>query len=117
MLDEWYRVLCYNGILRIAVPDFFQLTSLYLHGNIKIEQALGPLYGKMLMNDTTIYHKTVYDILSLTKLLKRTGFKKIYKYDWKNTEHSQFDDHSQAYIPNMDKENGTLISLNMEAIK
>jgi hypothetical protein len=28
-----------------------------------------------------------------------------------------FDDHSQAYIPHMDKENGTLISLNIETIK
>ena len=43
---------------------------------------------------------------------------KDYKwYDWEQTEHSKFDDHSQAYIPHMDKENGTLISLNVECIK
>jgi hypothetical protein len=29
----------------------------------------------------------------------------------------EFDDHSQAYLPHMDKENGTLISLNIEAVK
>ncbi|HAI38830.1 MAG TPA: methyltransferase, partial [Maribacter sp.] len=39
------------------------------------------------------------------------------KYDWRQTEHAKFDDHSQAYIPHMDKENGTLISLNIEAVK
>lgn len=33
---------------------------------------------------------------------------------WKNTEHSQFDDYSQSYIPHMDKINGTLMSLNVE---
>jgi len=27
------------------------------------------------------------------------------------------DDHSQAYLPHMDKENGILISLNIEATK
>ena len=38
-------------------------------------------------------------------------------WDWRKTEHSQFDDHSQAYLPKMNKEHGTLISLNVEAIK
>ena len=42
--------------------------------------------------------------------------RKVKKYNWKNTEHAQFDDHSQAYLPDMDKENGTLISLNIECI-
>ena len=36
---------------------------------------------------------------------------------WEETEHAQFDDHSQAYLPHMDKENGTLMSLNVECIK
>ena len=36
---------------------------------------------------------------------------------WRETEHSQFDDHSQAYVPHMDKENGVLISLNVECNK
>ena len=70
------------------------------------------------MKDEIIYHKTVYDYQSLeTMLTKQIGFKRVRKYDWKETEHSHFDDHSQAYLPHMDKENGTLISLNVEAIK
>ena len=32
-------------------------------------------------------------------------------------KHSDIDDYSQAYIPHMDKDNGTLMSLNVEAIK
>ena len=53
----------------------------------------------------------------LKTLLLECGFSKVNFYNWKNTEHSNFDDHSQAYIPHMDKENGTLISLNVEATK
>ena len=49
------------------------------------------------------------------KLLEEAGFSNIRKWDWRTTDHSQFDDHSQAYLPKMDKENGTLISLNIEA--
>ena len=41
----------------------------------------------------------------------------IDKYDWSKTEHSKFDDHSQAFLPHMDKQNGTLISLNVECVK
>jgi len=41
----------------------------------------------------------------------------IKRYNWKDTEHSKIDDHSQAYLPHMDKDNGTLISLNVECIK
>ena len=31
--------------------------------------------------------------------------------------HIDYDDYSQAYYPHMDKDNGILISLNVEAIK
>ena len=82
-----------------------------------IETFLGPLYGKMSMGDETIYHKTVYDAKSLKELLLSVGMRNISLYDWRDTEHSVFDDHSQAYIPHMDKDNGTLISLNVEAVK
>ena len=78
---------------------------------------LGPLYGKMKMGNTTIYHKTTYDFNSLKLLLEKVGLKNIRKYNWQNTEHAQFDDHSQAYLPHMDKKNGTLISVNVECVK
>ena len=50
-------------------------------------------------------------------LLEENGFKNIKLYDWRETEHSQFDDHSQAYFPHLDKENGLLVSLNIECQK
>ena len=117
VLTEWYRVLKFGGILRVAVPDFRQISILYCCGMFPLKNFLGPLYGKINLNDQTIYHKTVYDFESLEEVLKNIGFKDVKKYDWKNTEHSHIDDHSQAYLPHMNKETGFLISLNIECYK
>ena len=116
-MKEWKRVLKKDGILRIAVPDFQSMSKLYSLGEIELINILGPLYGKMTMADKKIYHKTVYDFKTLENTLKCVGFYDIMRYDWRNTEHSYYDDHSQAYLPHMDKENGTLISLNVECKK
>jgi len=119
LLSCWKRVLKDGGILRVAVPNFSQMVSLYIKGynEYKLEDFLGPLYGKMKMGEETIYHKTTYDFSSLKTLLESVGMKEVKKYNWKETEHAEFDDHSQAYLPHLDKENGTLISLNMECVK
>lgn len=119
ILSNWKRVLKPSGILRIATPDFSKMVGLYIKGynEIELDSFLGPLYGKMQMDNQTIYHKTTYDWKELEKVLSLAGFKNIRFYDWRETEHSEFDDHSQAYIPHMDKENGTLISLNVECNK
>jgi predicted SAM-dependent methyltransferase len=117
LLKKWYTKLKPNGILRLAVPDFEAMAKLYIEQNYPLSKFLGPLYGKMPMGDQTIYHKTTYDFNELKETLLYVNFKNINRYDWQNTEHASFDDHSQAYIPHMDKENGTLISLNIEAVK
>lgn len=116
VLKEWNRVLKKDGILRLAVPDFQAISKLYKEG-VSLKNFLGPLYGRMNMGNDVIYHKTCYDFQSLKSVLEKNGFYDTKRYDWKLTEHSQFDDHSQAYIPHMDKENGTLISLNVESKK
>ena len=117
LLKRWKNVLIPNGVLRLAVPDFKVYSKLYSDNQYPLDSFLGPLYGKMPMGDKTIYHKTTYDYASLATLLKEIGMRNVKKYNWENTEHAQFDDHSQAYLPDMDKENGTLISLNVECIK
>ena len=71
----------------------------------------------MEMGDQTIYHKTAYDFDELSEALESVGIENVKRYDWRDTEHADFDDHSQAYIPHMDKDNGTLISLNVEGVK
>jgi ubiquinone/menaquinone biosynthesis C-methylase UbiE len=117
VLKEWYRVLKIGGMLRVAVPDFKMMTTKYLIDGCELDLFLGPLYGKWSMGNKTIYHKTAYDFLSLKKVLQSNGFRGIQEYDWRNTEHSHIDDHSQSYLPHMDKENGTLMSLNIECYK
>ena len=124
VLSEWYRALKPNGVLRIAVPDFEAIVEVYKkYNDLDHQGILGPLYGKWPYNAKndkgggTFYHKTTYDFNSLEKVLDKVGFKNIKRYKWQDTIHKDYDDYSQAYIPHMDKENGILISLNVEAIK
>lgn len=117
VLNKWKSKLKSGGTLRLAVPDFEAMAKLYIEKNIPLNNFLGPLYGKMKMGKDFIFHKTTYDFDSLKELLNEVGFRNMDYYLWQETEHGIFDDHSQAYIPHMDKENGTLISLNIEVKK
>ena len=116
LLTYWRSKLIFGGILRIGVPDFKKMSLLYSKG-WDLNYFIGPLYGKMKCNNNYIFHKTCFDEKSLSNLLKKNGFKNIREWDHKLVDHGVFDDHSQAYLPHMDKENGTLISLNLECDK
>ena len=115
LLAEWLRVLEPGGTLRLAVSDFETIAKLYAAGSYSLDRFLGPLFGRWPMGEATVYHKTSYDFDSLKELLEGSGYTEIQRYDWRQTDHHHIDDHSQAYLPHMDKENGTLISLNVQA--
>ena len=117
VLKEWRRVLKHDGILRLAVPDFRKIVKLYLEKDYSLSKFLGSLYGKIKMGNETIYHKIVYDYSSLSYLLETNGFIKTRLWDWRKVDHGHIDDHSQTYLPHMDKENGELTSLNIECNK
>jgi len=63
------------------------------------------------------FHKIIFDEPFLSFLLRKIGFANIRRWDWRTTEHAAIDDFSQAFLPHMDKRNGRLMSLNLEAVK
>ncbi len=116
VLKEWFRVLEPNGILRLSVPSFDAVVKYYSEKDDDLELFLGLLVGGQKVGEYD-YHKMIFDKKSLTNVLRDIGFSSIQEYDWKKTEHNNIDDFSQAYLPHMDKENGMLMSLNLEAVK
>ena len=116
VLAEWYRVLLPNGILRLAVPNFDACVKYYTQNAEKgIKDILGLIIGGQ--RNQYDFHKMIFTKDSLRNLLQEAGFTSIKEWDWRNTDHSNIDDYSQAYLPHMDKLNGTLMSLNLEAKK
>ncbi len=114
VLKEWQRTLKQGGILRVSVPDFGAISEVYQNTK-DISLVIGPLFGRQdyLYN----IHYNTFDFDSLSKILIEAGFENVQRFDWRDTEHAAIDDFSQAYIPHMDKENGVLISLNIECTK
>ena len=117
VLEEWYRVLKPGATLRIAVPNFESIVNIYRREEYSLDSCLGLLYGKMPMGKEIIYHKTTYDFESLTQVLGGCGFRHMKLYNCHETEHANFDDHSQAYLPHMNKKSGILMSLNVECVR
>jgi predicted SAM-dependent methyltransferase len=118
VLKEWGRVLTDSGTLFIAVPDFVSLTQIYSETG-KIKNIIGPLFGRMNsgIDNIMIYHKTVYDEESLRSLMQECGFINIERYDpiaFLSEIDKEFDDHSLAFFPHMDR-TGIQVSLCLKA--
>jgi predicted SAM-dependent methyltransferase len=111
VLLEWRRILRPGGTLRLSVPDFAKLVDVYEKFG-RMDLVIGALFGRQDYLYNVHYNVFDYDTLSAT--LTRVGFANVRRYDWRETEHAKIDDFSQAYIPHMDKQNGTMISLNVE---
>ena len=114
VLDNWHVALRPGGLLRLSVPDIKAACEYYLLTN-DFDAVRAFFYGGQKYDYDFHYHGWSFD--TLKEALLGVGFKEVRRYDWKETEHFYVDDYSQAYLPHMDKTNGKLMSLNIEAIK
>lgn len=114
VVSEWYRALRQGGTLRLAGPDFGKAARHYLaHGDIR--EVIGLVVGRQDADGDV--HRSLFDEVNLGELLLDVGFVSVDRYDWRRTGHAAHDDLSQSYLPHMDKAHGTLVSLNVEAVK
>jgi len=121
VLTEWKRVLKSGGTLRLSVPDFESIVSVYsTTGDLNHQGILGPIFGRWKIivdgENKYIYQKTTYDFKSMSETLYECGFTHVSRYRWQDVMPEDYDDYSMAYIPHMDS-TGRLISLNIEATK
>jgi len=111
-LKEWHRILKPGGILRIGVPDFKILVSIY-QDTEDIKAILGPLMGGQI--DAHNFHQSVYDEAYLQELLYKIGFREVRHWDPGSVGDHDFEDSTSLLWEVNGKEYP--ISLNMEAVK
>jgi SAM-dependent methyltransferase len=115
-LREWARVLKPGATLRLSTADFEAAVERY-----RDKHNLGELLGLLIggQKDEFDWHGMIFDFDTLATGLGEAGFGKVRRYDWRKTEIGALgiDDYSQAYLPHMDKENGRLMMLNVEATR
>jgi len=116
VLKHWNRKLKVGHSLRLSTSDFGAVCCKYIEGEPLLGM-LGLVIGGQREEHT--HHGMVFDYDLLRSGLIAAGFGDIHRYNWRQTDLgiNGIDDYSQAYLPHMDKENGTLMSLNVEAIK
>jgi len=114
VLVDWHRALKQGGKVRISVPDMQTACERYLKTG-SLDEVNAFFFGGQKYDFD--FHYCGWDFLTLKRALEEIGFTDVCRYDWKRTEHFYVDDYSQAYLPHMDKANGLLMSLNVEATK
>jgi len=114
VLSHWKDLLKKDGILRLAVPNFKEVCE-YYNETSDLPSLIGLLYGGQ--RNILDKHYIIFDETTLSDDLKKVGFKDTNIWNWRETDHAQFDDYSQAYLPAFKKDTGRLMSLNLEAKK
>lgn len=115
-LQRFHQVLKTDGILRIAVPDIEAAIKHFAkHQNLAAIRTI--FWGSQQLDNEYDFHKNGWTFWTLKDDLHLVGFHNIKRYDWRVTSHHFHDDYSQSYLPHFDKENGQLMSLNVEATK
>lgn len=118
VFSEWNRVLAPSGKIYVSVPNFDSLIKIYVESG-KLENILGPLFGKWQTNNGFIYHKTVWNHSNLETALLNSGFVNVCEFSAEEYLHGidrNYDDYSLAYFPHLDSK-GIRVSLNLRAEK
>ena len=114
VLKIWYNVLKPGGKIYLSVPNFEAICNHYIK-NADLSLLYGFLYGGQKNDFDQHFH--CFDFETLKQDLSLIGFSDIKKYDWRQTEWNYIDSYEQSYLPHLDKINGSLMSLNIEATK
>jgi predicted SAM-dependent methyltransferase len=116
LLKYWSTFLKPGGKLRLSTSDFDACCKRYMETKA-LPELLGILIGGQ--KDDWDWHGMIFNFEILKSALEEIGFINVQRYDWRTTDYGQLgvDDFSQAYLPHMDKENGMLMVLNVEADK
>ena len=109
VLRAWWRVLCADGELRIAVPDF-EAVVVEVSAGTDISRVAGLVCGGQ--RDEYDYHKTIFDFATLRRMLECAGFEHVERYDAHEFLGPDVDDYSKSHLPHMDF-SGRLMSLNV----
>jgi hypothetical protein len=76
-LKSWYKILKIGGFLIIRLPNIKVISEKYLKGKIDAEEFSRLIYGEQEDNDFSNFHKSGFDKITLTKLLRSIGFIEI----------------------------------------
>ena len=113
VLKEMYRILKPNGKLRLSVPDFDYIISIYNDTNHEIECISPPLMGGQ--DYPANFHFEIFNKSYLEKLLIGNKFKNVAQWNPLEVKYHDFEDWASKTIILNNKE--YLISLNLEASK
>ncbi len=109
-VQEWHRVLKPGGTLRIGVPDFDKIISIYNSEKHNMERIEGPLMGGQ--NYKYNFHYAMFNQAHLTNVLEKAGFKDVRVWDPKTAEYYTFTDWASKLLYDTYP-----LSLNLEATK
>lgn len=83
LLEECYRVMKKDGVIRVVVPDTKKITQSYVNGDIQSYRYVNTGVEKC-MDDADAYynlllagHSTIYDDTALITLLEKIGFRDV----------------------------------------
>ena len=111
-LQKLYRTLKPGGILRLSVPNFSVIVSMYQEKHA-LQDILPPLMGGQ--GYAANFHYGAFDERYLEKLLLESGFRAVRRWDPTTAADHPFNDWAGRYFPLYDK--SWPISLNLEGIR